>query len=163
MTQVYLGLGSNLSAPIEQLEKAVKALKSATGVSRLECSSLYRSRPMGPQDQPDYVNAVVGLEYARDPISLLNCTQAIELEQGRTRKAQRWGARTLDIDILLFGEQCINTERLVIPHYGMKTREFVLLPLLELAPNLILPGGELIKELASQVNHNDLIRIKSPR
>lgn len=92
---------------------------------------------MGPQDQPDYLNAAVALDTALAPEALLDHTQRIELQQGRVRKAERWGPRTLDLDIMLFGDEVINTERLTVPHYDMKNRGFMLWPLFEIAPELI--------------------------
>ncbi len=96
---------------------------------------------MGPQDQPDYVNAVAALHTRLAAEDLLTELQKIELEQGRQRKDERWGPRTLDLDILLFGHEIIQTERLTVPHYGMKQREFVLYPLAELNSDLVLPDG----------------------
>ncbi|MGX9080354.1 2-amino-4-hydroxy-6-hydroxymethyldihydropteridine diphosphokinase, partial [Klebsiella pneumoniae] len=98
-----------------------------------QASQLYGSRPMGPADQPDYVNAVVRLTTRLAPLALLDQLQSIELEQGRVRKEERWGPRSLDLDLLLYGAECIQSERLTVPHYGMKEREFVLLPLAEIA------------------------------
>ncbi|MEG2829516.1 MAG: 2-amino-4-hydroxy-6-hydroxymethyldihydropteridine diphosphokinase, partial [Edwardsiella sp. (in: enterobacteria)] len=106
----------------------------------------YRTRPLGPQDQPDYVNAAVALETALSPEALLDCTQRIERLQGRERKAERWGPRTLDVDIMLFGEQVIHSERLTVPHYDMKNRSFMLVPLAEIAPDLRFPDGEALRD-----------------
>ncbi|MFQ3289296.1 MAG: 2-amino-4-hydroxy-6-hydroxymethyldihydropteridine diphosphokinase [Alteromonadaceae bacterium] len=119
-------------------------------------SSLYFSRPMGPQDQPDYMNAVLSLTTSLTSIELLDILQTIENKAGRLRKDNRWGARILDLDILLFGQQLINNERLTIPHYGLKTREFVLLPLQEISPNLILPSGDSLDELIQGLDQNGL-------
>jgi 2-amino-4-hydroxy-6-hydroxymethyldihydropteridine diphosphokinase len=101
----------------------------------------FTAPPLGPQDQPDYLNAAVALETALAPEALLDHTQRIELQQGRVRKAERWGPRTLDLDIMLFGDEVINTERLTVPHYDMKNRGFMLWPLFEIAPELIFPDG----------------------
>jgi 2-amino-4-hydroxy-6-hydroxymethyldihydropteridine diphosphokinase len=111
---------------------------------------------MGPQDQPDYVNAVVLIKTLLSSDTLLQQTQLIENQQGRTRKANRWGPRTLDLDMLLFGQQHINNERLTVPHSGMKLREFVLYPLFEIAPDLILPCGEKLSELVIKCPQNGL-------
>ncbi|WP_372859854.1 2-amino-4-hydroxy-6-hydroxymethyldihydropteridine diphosphokinase, partial [Pseudoalteromonas sp.] len=111
---------------------------------------------MGPQDQPDYVKADACINTSLEPEQLLDLTQAIELEHGRVRKAERWGARTLDIDILLFGEHILNTERLTVPHYGLTEREFVVYPLQEIAPELILPSGASIQQIANTLPLNDL-------
>ncbi|TLU64254.1 2-amino-4-hydroxy-6-hydroxymethyldihydropteridine diphosphokinase [Thalassotalea litorea] len=156
MTRVYLGLGSNLEQPDQQLRWAVQQLSAHSDISIVSLSSIYQSRPMGPQDQPDYLNAVISIETELAPIALLDVTQQIELDSGRVRKNERWGARVLDIDILLFGQQTINLPRLEIPHYGMKEREFVLYPLAEIAEDLILPEGEKLTELLTSVAPNGI-------
>lgn len=163
MTRVYLGLGANLDQPVEQLNSAVNALKSLAGTHAHVVSRYYSSKPMGPQDQPDYVNAVMALSTHLTPHQLLDHTQKIEQEHGRVRKAERWGARTLDIDILLFGEQHINDERLTVPHYGLPEREFVLYPLLEIAPQLSLPNGQPIATLAERVDKRGLTPLQQPQ
>ena len=156
MSVAYIGLGSNLSDPQTQILLALKQLEQLTHSTVIKVSSLYFSRPMGPQDQPDYMNAVVALETQLTPIQLLDELQNIENKAGRVRKDNRWGARILDLDILLFDQLVINSERLVVPHYGLKLREFVLLPLAEIAANLLLPDGDSITELAKQINKNGL-------
>ncbi|WP_105188354.1 2-amino-4-hydroxy-6-hydroxymethyldihydropteridine diphosphokinase [Pseudoalteromonas sp. T1lg48] len=157
---VYLGLGANLNDPVAQLQQAVDALTQLPGTRAHRCSAFYASKPMGPQDQPDYVNAVMELQCQLAPHELLDATQAIELNLGRVRKAERWGPRTLDIDILLFGTECIDDERLTVPHYGMKVREFVLYPLFELAPELELPNGSSVRSLTTQVPRNGLEQLQ---
>jgi 2-amino-4-hydroxy-6-hydroxymethyldihydropteridine diphosphokinase len=147
MTHVYIGLGSNLALPKKQIQDACASLATLPDTALIKCSSLYKSQPMGPQDQPDYVNAVALIETALSSESLLQHTQLIENQQGRIRKANRWGPRTLDLDMLLFGEQQINNEHLTVPHSGMKQREFVLYPLFEIAPDLILPCGVKLADL----------------
>lgn len=153
---VYIGLGSNLSTPIEQLKAALKAIAGLPDTQFVCCSSLYGSKPMGPQDQPDYVNAVAKITTLLTPESLLNALQTIELEQGRERKDQRWGPRTLDLDILLIDQQIIDSPHLVVPHYGLKEREFVLYPLAEISPELVLPDGEKLKSVLKTVARNGL-------
>ncbi|MCU4675499.1 2-amino-4-hydroxy-6-hydroxymethyldihydropteridine diphosphokinase [Catenovulum sp. 2E275] len=160
MITCYIGLGSNLADPLNQILNAVAAIKSLNFVADIKVSSLYASKPMGPQDQPDYVNAVIQLNCHAGAIELLDSLQKIELEHGRERKDERWGPRTLDLDIILFGEQTLNTERLTVPHYGMKTREFVLYPLAELNPELILPCGTTLQTLLAKVPKNGLTVIK---
>lgn len=155
-TLCYIGLGANLSEPLLQLQQAVLALKHINATEVVAVSSFYGSKPMGPQDQPDYVNAVAALRTELTAEQLLDALQKIELEQGRQRKDERWGPRTLDLDILLFGEQQINTTRLTVPHYGMKNREFVLYPLAEIQPDLQLPDGSLLQQLLQQVPANGL-------
>lgn len=156
MSTVYIGLGANLCDPIEQLQRAVIALEKIVD-TQLECvSKFYGSKPMGPQDQPDYVNAVAKLTTSLAPEQLLNELQHIELQQGRARKNERWGPRTLDLDILLFANQVINTERLTVPHYGLCDREFVVYPLLELDEHLSLPDGRTLLEISKHIPLNGL-------
>jgi 2-amino-4-hydroxy-6-hydroxymethyldihydropteridine diphosphokinase len=147
MIQVYIGLGSNLALPEKQIQAACKSLASLPKTALIRCSSLYQSQPMGPQDQPDYVNAVVLLETELSPESLLQQTQLIETQQGRIRKTNRWGPRTLDLDMLLYGSQQINSKHLTVPHSGIKHREFVLYPLYEITPDLTFPCGEKLSDL----------------
>ena len=141
-TVVYVGLGSNLANPVDQVNQALTALDGMAHCRLLSQSSLYRSAPMGPQDQNDYINAVAELSTDLTPIALLDALQSIENQQGRVRKDERWGPRTLDLDLLLYGDKSVDLPRLKVPHYGMKQRNFVLLPLQEIAPDLVLPGGE---------------------
>lgn len=147
--QVYIGLGSNLDAPAEQVKTAIQDLQSLPATELLKTSSLYASPPMGPQDQPDYINAVVLLETQLSPHALLDALQAIEQQHGRQRK-RRWGERTLDLDILLYGPQMIEDERLSVPHPGLPVREFVVYPLLEIAGDIPIPGQETLQVIASR-------------
>ncbi|MGY3570730.1 2-amino-4-hydroxy-6-hydroxymethyldihydropteridine diphosphokinase [Vibrio paucivorans] len=156
MITAYIAVGSNLADPVTQANNAIEALKSLPRSEFLQASMLYSSTPMGPQDQPDYINAVVAIKTELAPLELLDNTQTIEQEQGRVRKDERWGPRTLDLDIILYGNEVIDSERLTVPHYGMKEREFVLYPLAEIAPNLQLPDGTELRELLKQVDRNGL-------
>ncbi|GMM88061.1 2-amino-4-hydroxy-6-hydroxymethyldihydropteridine diphosphokinase [Vibrio fortis] len=156
MITAYIAVGSNLADPVSQANLAIETLKSLPQSKFIATSKLYSSTPMGPQNQPDYINAVVAIETELTPIELLNCTQAIEQEQGRVRKDERWGPRTLDLDIILYGNEVIDSERLTVPHYGMKEREFVLYPLAEIAPSLQLPDGTELSELLKVVDKNGL-------
>lgn len=159
---VYLGLGSNLANPAEQLQRALAALEEIPHSTLLAHSSLYASKPLGPADQPDFVNAVALLETALEPHALLDHLQRIEQEQGRTRKTERWGPRTLDLDILLFGDRILNDERLVVPHYHMHARAFVLYPLAELAPELVLPDGRPLSQWLTDCPREELHRLDMP-
>lgn len=158
-TIAYIGLGSNLSEPIEQVKSAINEISNIVQTKLLKASSLYLSKPMGPQDQDDYINAVVAIETSLSAIELLNALQAIENKAGRVRKENRWGARILDLDIILFGSETLNTDRLVIPHYGLCEREFVLLPLAEISPALSLPSGESVKLLSQNIANNDIVKL----
>lgn len=150
MTVVYIAIGSNLASPLEQVNAAIQAIGEIPDSRIVAVSSFYRTPPLGPQDQPDYLNAAVALDTALAPEELLNHTQRIELQQGRVRKAERWGPRTLDLDIMLFGDEVINTERLTVPHYDMKNRGFMLWPLVEIAPELLFPGNTPLRTYLAQ-------------
>jgi 2-amino-4-hydroxy-6-hydroxymethyldihydropteridine diphosphokinase len=163
MIRVYLGLGANLDAPLQQLQHAVNALMQLPHSQLAAVSSFYGSKPMGPQDQPDYVNAVAALDTQLAPEDLLDALQRIELEQGRQRKDERWGPRTLDLDILLYGEAVLATPRLTVPHYGLHQREFVVYPLLELAPDLQVPGLGSLTAIAVNVPRNGLTILAEPQ
>ncbi|WP_371187155.1 2-amino-4-hydroxy-6-hydroxymethyldihydropteridine diphosphokinase [Thalassotalea maritima] len=157
---VYIGLGSNLAGPDQQIEQALEAIKNIAKTQLTRVSSLYTSKPMGPQDQPDYMNAVAELATQLSPLELLDQLQAIELSFGRVRKDERWGARVLDLDILLFANNVIDSERLTVPHYGMKVREFVIYPLAEIAPELHLPDGTSVASLQKQLDANGLFIVR---
>lgn len=155
MIRVFVALGANLDGPVAQLDRACEALLSLAAPGSFRVSPYYRSRPMGDVVQPDYVNAVACFDTELEPLALLDALQAIEASQGRERLI-RWGARTLDLDLLLYGDSLIQTERLTVPHYGMKQRSFVLLPLYDLAPTLILPCGSALESLINQTMRDEL-------
>lgn len=158
MIRVYLALGSNLADPLHQVHSALHALAAIPDTTLVATSSLYRTPPYGPPDQPDFLNAAVALDTRLDAETLLNHTQRIELEQGRVRKAHRWGPRTLDLDIMLFGSQTLNTPRLTVPHYDMHNRAFMLLPLLEIAPGLCLPDGTKLADVLAHLDTRAISR-----
>lgn len=145
MIDCYLGLGSNLRSPSRQLRQAIASLKKLPRSTVKQYSSLYSSTPVGVHAQPNYKNMVLHLQTSLPPDRLLRVCQAIEQKHNRIRK-RHWGARTLDIDILLYGDQTIQTHDLIIPHPHLLTRDFVLLPLLEVAPLASLPNGKTIKD-----------------
>ena len=144
MPRVYVALGANLEDPKAQLDNAVTALSALD--NRLVVSPYYHSTPMGDVVQPDYINAVASFDTDLAPLALLDALQHIENTQGRVR-LERWGPRTLDLDLLLYGNENIDIPRLKVPHYGMKTRSFVLVPLASIAPDLILPCNTAIDSL----------------
>ncbi|MFS1523080.1 2-amino-4-hydroxy-6-hydroxymethyldihydropteridine diphosphokinase [Microbulbifer sp. 2304DJ12-6] len=158
MDTAYIGLGSNLAQPQKQLRNALVAMGEIPQSQLLRCSGFYRSAPLGPSAQPDYINAVTELHTELCPLSLLEQLQAIEAAHGRERSV-RWGARTLDLDILLFGPKQIDSLRLQVPHPRMFERNFVLVPLAELTPNLRLPSGETLAQLLQNCPHNRLEKI----
>ncbi|GHE20944.1 2-amino-4-hydroxy-6-hydroxymethyldihydropteridine diphosphokinase [Halomonas urumqiensis] len=151
----WVGLGSNLANPREQVELALKALDRLPLTRCLETSRLYASRPVGPQDQPDFVNAVARLETRLSPLALLDQLQALEQRHRRVRQ-RRWGPRTLDLDLLLFDDMCLVSPRLTIPHSQMTRRAFVMVPLAELAADRNLPDGQRIGDLSAVLASDDL-------
>jgi 2-amino-4-hydroxy-6-hydroxymethyldihydropteridine diphosphokinase len=146
--RVFIGLGSNLENPLEQIKTAIKDMKAMVDTELVACSSLYKSPPMGPQDQPDYINAAIELDTTLTAHSLLDELQKIEQQHGRVRK-RHWGERTLDLDILVYGEQVLDDDRLTVPHPGIAERAFVVYPLAELDSSLVIPGlgkvGQLVE------------------
>jgi 2-amino-4-hydroxy-6-hydroxymethyldihydropteridine diphosphokinase len=159
----YIGLGSNLDNPVEQVKQAINELSALDDSTLLTQSALYQSTPMGPQDQPDFINAVVKLETVFSAPALLMQLQVIEQQHDRVRE-QHWGSRTLDLDLLLYGNEAINTENLQVPHPGIPERGFVLYPLYEIAPDLEIPmgesGKESLKELVAKCEDKTTQRIK---
>ncbi|MBI6911792.1 2-amino-4-hydroxy-6-hydroxymethyldihydropteridine diphosphokinase [Pseudomonas palleroniana] len=146
MERIYIGMGSNLAAPQQQLRNALQALALLPGTTLAGVSAFYQSDSLLP-GQPRFTNAVAALDSSLAPLELLDALQAIEHNQGRER-LERWGPRTLDLDIVLFGDRLIDEPRLKVPHYQMHVRPFVLYPLAELAPaDLQLPDGQRLSAL----------------
>jgi 2-amino-4-hydroxy-6-hydroxymethyldihydropteridine diphosphokinase len=155
MVRAYIGLGSNLDKPRAQLESAfveIAKLDHCTFVAR---SKLYTSRALGPSDQPDYINAVALIDTELTPLGLLDALQTLETAHHRVR-AEHWGPRTLDLDLLLYNDQTISHERLKVPHPHLTQRNFVLYPLADIAPELVLPCGTTLTELLVTVPPNGL-------
>jgi len=159
MERVYIGLGSNLADPAEQLREALKALAQLPQTALSGVSSFYVSDSLLP-GQPRYTNAVAALDTGLAPLALLDALQGVENGQGRER-LERWGPRTLDLDILLFGDRLIDESRLKVPHYHMHARAFVLYPLAELAPGLILADGRALDDLLAACPFEGLERVQS--
>lgn len=154
--RAYIGLGSNLDDPQKQLHHAMEALRHIPESRLTAVSPLYRSKPMGPADQPDYVNGVAMFDTCLKPLVLLDALQAIEQQQGRLRTGEQWGPRTLDLDLLLYGSEVIDLPRLQVPHPGITQRGFVLRPLFDLAPELTLPNGLTLRDAMAAIHLNDL-------
>lgn len=152
--RAYIGLGSNLENPRVQVETALDELNQLPGTRLLAASSLYQSRPLGPP-QPDFINAVAELETTLSALALLDQLQALEQRHQRVRR-ERWGPRTLDLDLLLYGDCGIDHPRLQVPHPELARRNFVLYPLAELAPELTLPTGTPLAALLAQVSRDGL-------
>lgn len=158
MVAAYIGLGSNLEDPQEQLSRALAELAQLPGTELSGHSSLYQSLPMGGMDQPDYVNAVAWVETLLEPGELLQHLQAIEDAHGRIR-GEHWGARTLDLDLLIYGSAIIDMPGLKVPHPGVHERAFVLYPLYEITPDLKIPGRGYITDLLKNCPSDGLIKI----
>lgn len=154
----YIALGSNLDNPQQQIERAVAAIEALAHCHISAQSPRYQTAPIGPGNQPDYINAVIALETGLQPTELLDALQAIENAQGRVRQ-QRWGARTLDLDILLYDQQVINTDRLTVPHPELGKRSFVLYPLADICPELVLPNGNPLKQLLENCPPDGMVQL----
>lgn len=157
--KIFIGLGSNLEQPLLQVSKALRSLTAHSDFLFLKSSYWYASKAVGPGSQPDYINGAVLLESALQPDQVLDILQKIELDQGRERQ-ERWGARTIDLDILLFGDLTIKTERLIIPHPQITNRNFVLLPLIDLDNNLTLPDGRRIAEILHIIGTQNIKKLR---
>jgi 2-amino-4-hydroxy-6-hydroxymethyldihydropteridine diphosphokinase len=151
LASVFIGLGSNLSKPTQQVLGAISAIKSLKKSTFKAASSLYQTPPMGPQNQPHYINAVVHINTTLKPFELLKALQNIEQLHNRTRDTGHWGARTLDLDILIFEGYTSNDPVLTLPHPGVHCRSFVLYPLCELNASLVIPNLGSIKQLIKQL------------
>lgn len=158
MALAYIGLGSNLESPLDQVTRAFQELAKLPNTRLLARSALYRSRAVGPE-QPDYINAVAQLETRLSPLELLDALQAIEQAHRRVR-IQHWGPRTLDLDLLLYGEETIQHPRLNVPHPYLTQRAFVLYPLADINPNLEFPGGQSLQSALDQCPFEGLVRLQ---
>jgi 2-amino-4-hydroxy-6-hydroxymethyldihydropteridine diphosphokinase len=146
-----VALGANLGAPATQLREAFSRLAALPGCRLVARSRLWRSAPLGPVDQPDFVNAAAGLLTTAGPHELLASLKGIERDMGRAEPAQRWGPRVIDLDLLLLGDECAAEPGLVLPHAGVHERNFVLYPLAEFAPDLWIPGRGRVRRLAAEI------------
>lgn len=155
----YVGIGSNLDDPVAQAALAFDALARIADTQLVARSPLYRSRPLGPADQPDYVNGAAALITRLAPSVLLAALRAIEDAHGRRRTGPRWGPRTLDLDLLLHGDSVLMTERLTLPHPGLTARNFVVYPLADIAPTLVLPDGRRLADIRDELGDEGLARL----
>lgn len=157
MVLAYIGLGSNLESPLDQVSRAFDELGTLSKSRLMARSALYQSRAIGPE-QPDYINAVALLETDLPPLDLLDALQAIEQAHQRVR-LQHWGPRTLDLDLLLYSNETIQHPRLVVPHPYLTQRGFVLYPLADIDPNLELPDGQTLQVLLGRCPFDGLVRL----
>ena len=158
----FIGLGSNLDDPPAQIRRALQALAAMPETRLVRWSSLYRNPPAGYLDQPEFVNAVAEIETRLAPHDLLEQLLAIERAHGRVRDVPN-GPRTLDLDILLYGEQTVHEPELTIPHPRMLERAFVLVPLAEIAPDAVVPGGGRVADLVRRVDASVLFKLPDTR
>lgn len=154
----WIGLGSNLDTPLQQLHLALEALNQLPQSRLVDASPVYRSSPVGPSDQPDFLNMAARIETDLEPLALLDQLLAIEDTQGRVRH-QTWGPRVIDLDLLLFGDRTLDEPRLKVPHPELANRDFVLQPLLDLDPELSLPDGTPLSQLRNDCPDNQLTRL----
>lgn len=159
LTRAFIGLGGNLDRPEARIQRAFIALNDLPGTTLIQHSSLYRTAPVGYVDQPDFINAVAAIETSLDPITLLDALLNLELDEGRARSFKN-APRTLDLDVLIYGDQVLESERLILPHPRMGNRAFVLFPLQEIAPDLWIPGMGFVKELAAQCQDQAIVRLE---
>lgn len=155
----YVGIGSNLREPVEQIAAAVRHLDAVEDVSVTACSSLYRSAPMGPVEQADFINAAVALRTSLSALELLRTMQAIEATMGRVRTGEHWGPRVIDLDLLVYADERIKDAELIVPHPGIALRNFVLLPLREVAPELVIPGLGRVTDIAVDEKEPRIVRV----
>ena len=156
----YIGLGSNLAHPPQQIRSALKELDILPDSRLLVCSPFYRSKPLGPPGQPDYINAVAALATALPALELLTGLLAIEDRHGRIRTEVRWGPRTLDLDLLLYGDRQAHDKVLTLPHPHLSERSFVLYPLYDIAPDLVIPGRGPLRELLKHCPRQELTQLE---
>ncbi|MCG7599429.1 2-amino-4-hydroxy-6-hydroxymethyldihydropteridine diphosphokinase [Halomonas sp. McH1-25] len=161
MHVAYIGLGSNLDGPERRIEQALTALDDFPLTHLVKASPCYASAPVGPQDQPDFVNAVACISTCLSPLALLDQLQALE-QAHRRRRLRHWGPRTLDLDLLTFDDLCLDLPRLKVPHPHMRERAFVLVPLADIAPDLIVAGTPL-PHLLARVTDGRLRRLSPQR
>ena len=157
--RVYIGIGSNLDDPVRQVLDAVEELEMIPDTILDQRSSLYRGKPMGPGDQPDYVNAVVALDTLLSADEIHEALIRIEDLQGRTREGEKWGPRIIDLDLLMYGNNTIDTAKLTVPHPGMHERDFVLIPLEEIAGNVKIPGQGYLYSLINKCKSHSLKKL----
>ena len=166
MPEAYIGLGSNLGSqsrgihktPRDQINDAIETMSKNPDISLIAISSYYQTSAIGPGEQPDYINAAIKIKTNLDPYLLLDILQIIENQQGRIRK-ERWGARTLDLDILVYDQCTENTQKLILPHPRMHERAFVLAPLADISPELIIADHGMVNDLLANCSMQGIVRL----
>jgi len=160
ITRAYIGLGGNLDDPATRIQRAFVALNTLRHTQLVLKSSLYRTAPVGYLDQPDFINAVAAVDTSLEPIALLDALLHLELDEGRARSFKN-APRTLDLDVLMYGDLQLIHDRLIVPHPRMGGRAFVLFPLQEIAPDLLIPGMGYVKQLAAECQDQDIERLEN--
>lgn len=155
----FIGMGSNLDSPARQVETAFDLIDDIPDTEVTARSSLYRSAPLGGVEQPDFVNAVASVLTMLEPRDLLGQLKAIELARGREPGGARWGPRVLDLDLLIYADRQIDEDDLAVPHPGIPVRNFVLLPLRELVPDLVIPGIGRVSDISVNEKEPRITRI----
>ncbi len=158
-TRAFIALGSNLDDPLAQIDAALRALSALPDTRLVKRSPLYRNQAVGPGRQPDFINAVAELVTALEPYALLDAIQGIEAAQGRNREAERWAPRVIDLDIVLYGQRRIRDDRLTLPHPELHRRRFVLQPLNDIAPDIVIPGCGPLHELLRQAPKHEMTEV----
>ncbi len=161
MVLAAIALGANLGNPCAAIQSAINALGRKDNIHLLVRSSLYSSAAVGPAGQPDYINAAIMAEVSLSPLSLLDCLQKLELHYGRTRDVKHWGPRELDLDLITYGDEIIHNARLVVPHPEAYHRCFVLAPLAEIAPHLVLPGCGMVATLLAKCDTGTVRKVNA--
>ena len=158
----YIALGSNLKTPEYQLSKAIAHIRALLDTVFCAASSVYRTAPVGVVDQPDFFNQVIAVDTKLSAVALLQSLLSIEDVMGRMR-TQHWGPRVIDCDLLLYGDACVETDFLTLPHPHMTKRAFVLYPLAEIAPNLQLPSGQFVNVLCEAVSDQSIQKVETKK
>ena len=156
-TPAYVAIGANLDDPVQRVTEAFTAVSRIREIKVVARSRLYRSAPLGPQDQPEFINAAVGVLTQLTASELLIELKTLEQQLGRGTPVVRWGPRRIDFDLLVFGPERIATETLTVPHPGVPARNFVLYPLLDIAPDLLVPGLGRVQDLAARVSADGIV------
>jgi 2-amino-4-hydroxy-6-hydroxymethyldihydropteridine diphosphokinase len=159
-TRAYIGLGGNIDDPATRIRRAFVALDAHPQITLVKASSLYRTAPVGYLDQPDFINAVAAVDTSLAPLELLDALLQLELDEGRARSFKN-APRTLDLDVLLHGDTVMDDPRLTLPHPRMGQRAFVLVPLEEIAPDLVIPGLGPVTQLTAQCAHQAIQKLES--
>jgi 2-amino-4-hydroxy-6-hydroxymethyldihydropteridine diphosphokinase len=155
LTEAWVGLGANLGDRAAALDAALESIDRLEGTRLRAASRYYLTPPWGDTDQPEFLNAVACVDTGLDPEAFLQALLVIETELGRRRSTRRWGPRAIDLDVLLYGKERIERPALNVPHPRIRERAFVLVPLLELAPDLVIPGQGRADALLAKLDDND--------